>query len=110
LLLKGGIALGALNDIHLEQHQTHIEPGDCLVLYTDGVTEAFNGQDQMYGDERLLRVLGKSIGSSAPDVVKGLETDLKAFRDNSPLSDDTTILAICRTRSLADQNGETRPT
>lgn len=110
MLQKGGIALGALNDIHLEQHQTYIKPGDCLVLYTDGVTEAFNGQDQMYGDERLFEVLGKSIGLSAPDVVEGLEADLKSFRDNNPLSDDTTILAICRTRSLADQNGDMRPT
>lgn len=108
-LKKGGIALGALLDIHLPQHETTLEPDDCLVLYTDGVTEAFNSHDQMYGDERLMRVLKRMIGERSSTVLEALEEDLAEFRDGAPLSDDTTLLAICRQASLRDDHGHTSP-
>jgi serine phosphatase RsbU (regulator of sigma subunit) len=101
---KGGIALGALPDIHLEDRQLELEPADCLLLYTDGVTEAFDNNDQMYGTERLISLLNESFGHSAHQVLAILDEDLQAFRDSAPLSDDTTILAICRESSLADQD------
>jgi serine phosphatase RsbU (regulator of sigma subunit) len=107
MLDKGGIALGALPDIHLPQHETILVPGDCLVLYTDGVTEAFNDLDQMYGDERLMTVLRGLIGEKASKVLEVLEVDLDEFRDGSPLSDDTTLLAICRADLLSNDNGNT---
>jgi sigma-B regulation protein RsbU (phosphoserine phosphatase) len=107
---KGGIALGAMADIHLEENQVALGPKDCLVLYTDGVTEAFNIQDQMYGEERLKQVLKSLVGKSAHIVLETLEADLETFRDNAPLSDDTTTLAICRSPLLTDENGDIRPT
>ena len=100
---KGGIALGALPDITLEQHEISLDPGDCLILYTDGVTEAFNLQEQMYGEERFTRFLNSMIGKSAKVVLKNLEEDLILFRGDAPLSDDTTILAISRDISLTDE-------
>lgn len=106
---KGGIALGALADIHLEENQVILNPDDCLVLYTDGVTEAFNTQDQMYGEERLKQVLQGLIGKSAHDVIKSIEADLEIFRGEAPLSDDTTILAICRSPLLTNEDGDVRP-
>jgi sigma-B regulation protein RsbU (phosphoserine phosphatase) len=109
-LEKGGIALGAMQEIHLEERSLKLNPSDCLVLYTDGVTEAFNTTDQMYGDERLKAILQSAVGKSAHQVLAMLETDLDAFRKDAPLSDDTTILAICRENSLADENGDLGPT
>ena len=105
---KGGIAIGALPDIHLPQSELVLNDGDCLILYTDGVTEAFNGNDDMYGTRRLKNLLTKSFGKSAHSVVKDLETDLNIFRGNTPLSDDTTILAICKCLSLTDDHREDR--
>lgn len=102
---KGGIALGALPDIHLEDRTLTLESGDCLLLYTDGVTEAFNNDDQMYGTDRLKDLLKSVCGASAHRVLACLDEDLQAFRKSAPLSDDTTILAVCRENSLADQNG-----
>ena len=92
----GGIALGALPEIQLHDHRLIINPGDCLVLYTDGVTEAFNLQDQMYGEERLKKILLATIGKKASQTLAILEKDLDDFRGDAPLSDDTTILAVCR--------------
>ncbi|MDY6847286.1 MAG: GAF domain-containing SpoIIE family protein phosphatase, partial [Chloroflexota bacterium] len=106
---KGGIALGALPNIELEDRQIKLNPGDCLVLYTDGVTEAFNAQDQMYGEDRLKRTLISSIGSTARFTLEAIEKDLDLFRDDAPLSDDTTILTICRSGSLTDNDGDLRP-
>jgi sigma-B regulation protein RsbU (phosphoserine phosphatase) len=108
-LEKGGIALGAMPEIHLEERSLKLEPGDCLVLYTDGVTEAFNSADQMYGDARLKKVLESAIGKSAHEVLAMMEADLDKFRQDAPLSDDTTILAICREDSLANQDGNRGP-
>lgn len=107
---KGGIALGAMPDIKLPEKQLILQPGDCLFLYTDGVTEAFNSQDQMYGEDRLIQVLQSTMGNSASEVVKIVEADLAAFRGNTPLSDDTTFLAICRSLSLTNDDGNGRPT
>lgn len=101
---KGGIAIGAMPDIQLPQRQIKINPGDCLVLYTDGVTEAFNTMDQMYGEKRLKNVLASAIGETAQTVLEILDNDLEKFRGDAPLSDDTTVLAICRSFSLADKN------
>jgi serine phosphatase RsbU (regulator of sigma subunit)/putative methionine-R-sulfoxide reductase with GAF domain len=101
---KGGIALGAMPDIHLGQQKTTLNPGDCLVLYTDGVSEAFNLKDQMYGEGRLQRVLQTTVGKRASEVLEILEADLIEFRDGAPLSDDTTILAICRSKLLGDNH------
>ncbi len=109
-LQKGGVALGVLPDISLNDFLEELKPGDCLVLYTDGVTEAFNLQDQMYGDARLIQVLADTIGKSAVMVLQALENDLKSFRGLAPASDDTTMLAICREQSLADKNRDTRST
>jgi len=102
VLSKGGMALGALPNIKLEEVQVSIDSGDCLVLYTDGVTEAFNAEDQMYGDDRLITVLTDNIGQTAHTVIEALKSDLMTFRADAPLSDDTSILAICREPSLTD--------
>ena len=96
MLEKGGIALGALPNVHLPEKQIKLEPGDCLVLYTDGVTEAFNSHGIMYGEDRLKDMLGTAIGESAKSVIERLKLDLADFRGDAPLSDDTTILAISR--------------
>lgn len=103
---RGGTALGALPDILLSKNTQILSPGDCLVLYTDGVTEAFDDQNQMYGDDRFLGLLRSQIGKPASQVIQAIKSDLSVFRNNANLSDDTTILAISRQPLQADQNGD----
>ncbi len=95
-----------MENISLAEHTLELLPGDCLLSYTDGVTEAFNYADEMYGDDRLKEVLQNAIGKPATKVLEDLDADLEAFRDKAPLSDDTTILAICRSASLTNENGD----
>lgn len=109
ILGKGGIALGALPDIHLDEQKTTLYAGDCLVMYTDGVTEAFNANEEMFGEERLEKNLEMTVGKGASELIEALEKDLDTFRGSTPLSDDTTILAICKQLSLANNHRNAGP-
>ncbi len=95
-LQRGGVALGALPNIALDEHIINLNSEDCLVLYTDGVTETFSPMDDMYGEGRFIKLLNGLTGKSVSTVLKIIEDDLETFRAGAPLSDDTTIFAIRR--------------
>jgi serine phosphatase RsbU (regulator of sigma subunit) len=95
-LAKGGIALGAIEKIHLEDHQIILEPDDCLFLYTDGATETFSPAGETFGDERLVSVVQASLGTTPNELLDAIDDALAAYRQNEPPSDDTTLLAIRR--------------
>jgi phosphoserine phosphatase RsbU/P len=73
-----------------------VQAGDCLVLYTDGVTEAANAVGLEYGAERLCSVLARRIDQAPPELIAACLADLSAFLDGAVLSDDLTILALAR--------------
>jgi phosphoserine phosphatase RsbU/P len=64
------------------------------MLYTDGVTEAFNPQAECYGDKRLLADAGVLAGQSPPAITEGLLRQVRAFANGAPQSDDIAILAL----------------
>ena len=65
-----------------------------VILYTDGVTEAFNTWEECYGNERLLADIGALGGSSAGSVTKGLLQNVRAFAGKARQSDDIAILTL----------------
>ena len=71
-----------------------LTPGDRLLLYTDGVTEAMNLQDELYDEQRLLAVCNELQGEPIFDLVKGTVARIKAFAGTAPQSDDITLMAI----------------
>ena len=71
-------------------------PGDLLAMYTDGIPEAWNAQDEDYGDERLRTVLASSRSAPAGDVRDAVLADLAAFVGQAPVSDDVTLLLLRR--------------
>jgi len=89
-----GTALGLEPGMDFKQTTLNLEPGDTLVLYTDGVTEAFNAQDECYGDDRLLSGLGASAGQKAHAVSTGLLQSIRAFAGETPQSDDIATLVL----------------
>lgn len=96
-LPRGGIALGAMPDIHLKNQSIQLQQGDACVLYTDGITETFNSNGIPFGNLRFERSLAKTIDISAQELLDIIEQDVKTFRATAPTSDDTTILVIKRT-------------
>ena len=92
--MTGGTVLGCLEDIAFRAKKVQLNPGDLLFLFTDGVTEAFNTEDQLYGDERLESYLQAHLSASIEDVVLESIRDVTGFSLGMPQSDDITLLAI----------------
>jgi sigma-B regulation protein RsbU (phosphoserine phosphatase) len=72
-----------------------IEPGEVLLGYTDGVTEALSPDDTLYTKERFSAFLEKPF-SSALELIEGVKTDLFSHVKNAPQSDDITMIAVHR--------------
>ena len=89
-----GTALGFETGLEFELTELRLHPGDALVFYTDGVSEAFNPQDECYGNDRLLVDAEALAGQSAPAITAGLLKKVRAFVDGAPQSDDIAILTL----------------
>lgn len=91
---KLGTALGFEPGLEFQRTELTLKEGDTLIFYTDGVSEAFNPDEECYGSERLLADAGFLSGQSAPDVAAGLLQKVRAFAGTAPQSDDIAILAL----------------
>jgi sigma-B regulation protein RsbU (phosphoserine phosphatase) len=90
----GDMALGVMPEMTYTLAQIQMRPGDMLLSYTDGVTEAFNSEWVAYGEERLLAQVEMSQQSSAWDMVEHLFSDVSQFANGAPQSDDITVAAL----------------
>jgi len=97
-LKKGGMALGVLEGVRLEEHIVSLEPGDNLIFYTDGITEAFSPEDDIYGEERLRATVQAADTSSAQAMLDAIDESVIAFAGDAPPSDDRTIMVIRRSK------------
>ena len=70
--------------------------GDTLLLYTDGLTEAFSPSGDLFGEGRLLEAMASLSAGTAEEVIQSIEECLNDFVDPLPLADDMTMLAIRR--------------
>lgn len=86
-----GPLVGAFEDVRFPESELTLAPGDGLLVYTDGVTEARRGRD-FFGEDRLLTAV-RAHGPAPRALVDGLVADVEAFRDG-PASDDVAILAV----------------
>jgi sigma-B regulation protein RsbU (phosphoserine phosphatase) len=89
-----GTALGFERGLKFERTELALQEGDTLILYTDGVSEAFNAQEECYGNERLLADVAEFAGQLAPDLSAGLLQKVRAFAGRAPQSDDIAILTL----------------
>jgi phosphoserine phosphatase RsbU/P len=93
-LEAGGIPLGILEDAAFEQGETKLASGDAVLLYSDGVPEAFDVRDEAFGEERLLE-MWKNEGHRPPEeFIRLLLEALELFRGKAPQSDDITVVVL----------------
>jgi serine phosphatase RsbU (regulator of sigma subunit) len=71
-----------------------LTPGETFVLFSDGVSEAMNSQDDLYGEERLMAVLAAHQRAPVAEIVTRVLEDVRAFRGDAKQSDDITVLAV----------------
>jgi sigma-B regulation protein RsbU (phosphoserine phosphatase) len=93
---KGGMALGVLEGVQSEEHVVRLEPGDHLVFYTDGITEAFSPEGELYGEGRLRTAIQSAGDSAAQAMLDAIERSVTAFAGDVPLSDDRTLMVLHR--------------
>lgn len=92
-LESGGMVLGAFPEVEYEGGSVDLEPGDQVVLYTDGVTEAHPGNHEEFGTERLVEVLRATRGRHPEEVTDAIVSAVRAFV-SGPLPDDLTLVVI----------------
>jgi serine phosphatase RsbU (regulator of sigma subunit) len=97
-LKASGFVLGAFPDIDLEEGTVEISPGDKVVFYTDGITEARNSEDLLFGEERLSELLAENTGSNAQQLLDLIVESVERFIGDTPRSDDITLFVVGRVR------------
>ena len=91
---ESGFLLGMMDDMEYDVHKVTLRPGDTILLYTDGVTEAMNGSAELFEESRLVEALRRSNGAPLPEMLKGIQDDLVRFTAGTTQSDDITMLAL----------------
>jgi sigma-B regulation protein RsbU (phosphoserine phosphatase) len=94
LFSSSGRVLGLLPGFDACQQVTDLSPGDAFVLFTDGVSEAFGPDDELFGDERLLAHLAASPAGSAREITAGVLDAVRRHADGAKQSDDITVVSV----------------
>ena len=91
---KPNLMLAAMPGVTYADHEIQISSGDRFFLYTDGITEATNAKNELYGEERLLSLLQNTKGLSSKEVLSMVHDDLDDFVREAPQFDDITMLEM----------------
>ncbi len=93
---KPGLVLAGMEGFNYKSHEIMLTPGDRLFLYTDGVTEALNQENELYSDARLLEILNKKgvTKLTLAELLDYIKKDITLFSSGAEQSDDITMLAL----------------
>ena len=95
-LVRTGMPLGIQRDVAWERRYVRLVPGDVLVLYSDGITEAQDEHEMFFGEERLLQAVRSNLGCSAEDMQAALLAEVERFVGKAPQYDDITLMVAAR--------------
>lgn len=98
-LESGGIVLSILEEFPYEEEAISLAPGDVLVIYSDGITEAINANQELFGEERLLATIRSHRDATANELIDHIVAAVKAYSGPTPQADDMTLVVIRRTGS-----------
>ena len=93
-LTARGLVLGAFEDAVYDEHQVDLEPGDVVVFYTDGVTDARNSKGDFFGGESLIHVIESGNWGDAHELVNSIMDAIELFREDTPPFDDITLVVL----------------
>ena len=94
LLTKHSPAVATMEGMKFREHEFELHPGDNIYLYTDGVAEATNIHDELYGTERMIEALNTTINSSAAETLFTMKKSVDEFSGEAPQFDDITMLCV----------------
>ena len=90
------LAMAVLPDAEFAEHSVHLDPGDTLILYTDGVVDATNADQASYGAERLVQLALDSHRGTAEELAAHIVSDVASFVGDAPRFDDLTLVIAKR--------------
>jgi phosphoserine phosphatase RsbU/P len=96
---SGALPLGAMADTTFRELRATIVPGSCLLLYTDGLDEAHNDKEELFGKERIVETLRDCSSGNAQDALDALLAEVARFSAGEPQSDDLTLITLSRDRA-----------
>jgi sigma-B regulation protein RsbU (phosphoserine phosphatase) len=96
ILRNNNIVLGVLPAVSMNNQTVHLELGEVLILYTDGITDAINEVEEEFGLDRLEAVVYANRHLSAPEIVQAIQDAVNKFVDQAPQFDDLTLVVIKR--------------
>ena len=91
-----GVSLGVAPDVHYEKKEILLSPGESVILFTDGIIEAQNKNNELFGNDRLVDAIKDLSGPPWGEELLGL---VRHWQGNSPAIDDLTILEIWRDKN-----------
>jgi sigma-B regulation protein RsbU (phosphoserine phosphatase) len=94
-LEKGGLIFGVFKTTTAyDEASISLEPGDVMVMYTDGISEAMNQNSEQFTEERLQAIIKESVRMSAIEIIKQVQKALESHTHGAPQSDDITMLVL----------------
>jgi serine phosphatase RsbU (regulator of sigma subunit) len=93
-LETGGLILGLFDGVAFEEETVRLAPGDFIVAFSDGVTEAFDVAGEEYGDDRLLASIARHRDKAPQELLDGLIADVKTFTGEATQNDDLTLVTV----------------
>ena len=100
---KRGFVLAGMEDMFYKQGEIYLEPGDKLFLYTDGVTEAVNNEQELFSDPRLLETINNYTDAPLKELVVSLKREIDNFAEGAEQADDITMLILKFTGEAATE-------
>jgi sigma-B regulation protein RsbU (phosphoserine phosphatase) len=94
LELTDGVMLGVTEDFNYQSKKNLLKKGETIFLYTDGVTEAKNPDDQLFSDARLQQMLTRLQEKGTMDIIQSIRSEIEIFSEGTPQYDDITMLAL----------------
>ena len=91
-----GIVLGIMDDFPYAEETVRFGAGDLFVVFSDGISEAVNGRDEQFGEERIEEVLRRHRHGTAGEISDRLIAAVRTHADGAPQADDITLVVIKR--------------
>jgi len=104
---KGGLPIGMMQGVVYQEASVVFDPGDVLVIYSDGITESINEHDEEFDEDRLIEVVKNNLGRSASGIRDRIDEALSRFVGTTAPVDDMTLMIIKRTDAGFDESDVT---
>jgi sigma-B regulation protein RsbU (phosphoserine phosphatase) len=94
VIYRHSLAVATLEGLRFREHSFELKPGDSLFVYTDGVTEATDAENRLFGTEGMLEALNREPDADPKTLLGNVKTEIDAFVGSTPQFDDITMLCM----------------